>query len=39
MYKIVDKSSNNLYRDHKDLLDSFMEYSEKRLKYSKPITV
>ena len=38
-YKIIDKSSNNLYRDHKDLLDSFMDYSEKRLKYTKSITV
>lgn len=39
MHKIIDKSSSNIYQDHKDLLDSFMEYSEKRLKYTKPITV
>lgn len=39
MFKIIDKSSNSLYKDYKDLLDSFMLYSEKRLKYTKPITI
>lgn len=39
MFKIIDKSLNNLYKDYKDLIDGFMEYSKRRLKYDKPITV
>jgi hypothetical protein len=39
MYKIYDKSSNKMYDNHKDIVDSFMEYSHKRLKYAKPVTI
>ena len=39
MYKIYDKSSNKMYDNHKDIVDSFMDYSHKRLKYSKPVTI
>tara|TARA_R100000697_G_C5396118_1_gene183985 strand:+ start:12 stop:464 length:453 start_codon:yes stop_codon:yes gene_type:complete len=39
MYKIYDKSSNKIYDNHKDIVDGFMEYSHKRLKYPKPVTI
>tara|TARA_R110000824_G_scaffold395937_2_gene597060 strand:- start:1695 stop:2147 length:453 start_codon:yes stop_codon:yes gene_type:complete len=39
MHKIYDKTSSNIYQNHKDLIDSFMEYSFKRLNYSKPVTI
>ena len=39
MHKIYDKTSSNIYQNHKDLIDGFMEYSFKRLNYSKPVTI
>lgn len=39
MFKIIDKSENKLYKKYKELIDNFMLYSEKRLKFSEPITV
>lgn len=39
LYKIIDKTSKHLYENYRSLIDNFMIYVTKRLKFTKPVTI
>tara|TARA_R100000808_G_C2118015_1_gene130063 strand:- start:436 stop:891 length:456 start_codon:yes stop_codon:yes gene_type:complete len=39
MYKIVDSTAEKISDQYKDLLHSFMEFTEKNLSYDKPVVI
>ena len=39
MFKIYDKSSKELYKKYKDLIDNFMHYAVKRLNFNKTVKI
>lgn len=39
MYEIKDHSQENIYNDHKDLINDFMKFSVKNIGFDKPVKV